>query len=281
MAQQVRTPPGSPPGMDASLTFVGTATTVLRLGGFTLLTDPNFVRRGQRVHLGYGLSSKRRTDPALRIADLPPLDAVLLSHLHGDHFDRVARRDLPREPPVLTTEHAAERLGKWGFDPVGLATWQHHELRRGAEVLRVTAVPARHGPAGVHRLLPPVLGSVLDLERAGERVLRVYITGDTLNVPELRAVRERFPDIDVLVAHLGGTRVLGVLVTMDDRQGADLVDLVDPGTVVPVHYDDYGVFRSPLSAFVAELRRRGGGGRLRTVVHGETVELSARTAPGS
>ena len=46
----------------ATLTFVGTATTVLRLGPFTLLTDPNFVRKGQRVHLGYGLTSKRRTD---------------------------------------------------------------------------------------------------------------------------------------------------------------------------------------------------------------------------
>jgi len=262
--------------MDASLTFVGTATTVLRLGGFTLLTDPNFVRRGQRVHLGYGLTSKRRTDPALGVADLPELDAVLLSHLHGDHFDRIAKRDLPREPPVLTTTHAARRLDRWGFHPVGLDTWQHHELRRGAEVLRVTSVPGRHGPVGVHRLLPPVMGSVLDLERDGRRVLRAYVTGDTLNVAELRGIRDRFPDIDVMVAHLGGTRVLGVLVTMDGRQGADLVELVDPGAVVPVHFDDYGVFRSPLSAFVAEMRGRGLSGRLRLVSHGDTVELAAR-----
>ena len=35
--------------MTTSLTFVGTATTVLRLGPFTLLTDPNFIRRGQRL----------------------------------------------------------------------------------------------------------------------------------------------------------------------------------------------------------------------------------------
>jgi hypothetical protein len=40
--------------MAASLTFVGTATTVLQLGGSILLTDPNLIRRGQRVHLGYG-----------------------------------------------------------------------------------------------------------------------------------------------------------------------------------------------------------------------------------
>ena len=265
-------------GERASLTFVGTATTLLHLGGFTLLTDPNFVRRGQRVHLGYGLNSKRLTDPALSIEALPPLDAVLLSHLHGDHFDRVARRELPRQPPVVTTQHAAKRLHRWGFGgATGLATWEDWETTRSGERLRITSVPGWHGPVGVHRLLPPVMGSVLDLERGGDRLLRAYVTGDTLRVPELRAVRERFPGIDVMITHLGGTKVLGVLVTMDGRQGADLVEMIEPATVVPVHYDDYGVFTSPLEDFVAEMRRRGHDGRLRTVVRGETVALAAHT----
>jgi L-ascorbate metabolism protein UlaG (beta-lactamase superfamily) len=253
---------------------VGTATTMLRIGRFTLLADPNFVRRGQRVHLGYGLTSKRRTDPALSVDRLPRIDAVLLSHLHGDHFDRVARRELPREPPVVTTLHAARRLRLWGFTPRGLDTWDTWEAERGGERLRVTSVPGRHGPALVHRALPPVMGSVLDLDRDGRRVLRVYITGDTLCVPELRAVQERFGEIDVLVAHLGGTKVLGILVTMDGRQGTDLVELLRPAAVVPVHYDDYGVFRSPLADFVAEMRRRGHDGLLRTVGRGDTVELA-------
>ncbi|HYH32087.1 MAG TPA: MBL fold metallo-hydrolase [Pseudonocardia sp.] len=261
----------------ASLTFVGTATTVLHLGAFTVLTDPNFVRRGERVHLGYGLTSKRRTDPALRIGELPPLDAVLLSHLHGDHFDRVARRELPREPPVVTTPHAARRLQRWGFGgATGLPTWDDWEAERGGERLRITSVPGRHGPVGVHRLLPPVMGSVLDLERGGERVLRAYVTGDTLHVPELRRIRERFPDIDVMITHLGGTKVLGVLVTMDGRQGADLVETIEPAAVVPVHYDDYTVFRSPLEDFVAEMRRRGQDGKLRPVARGATVGLTAQ-----
>jgi L-ascorbate metabolism protein UlaG (beta-lactamase superfamily) len=266
----------------ASLTFVGNATTVLRLGGFTLLTDPNFVRRGQRVHLGYGLTSKRLVDPALTPAQLPPYDALVLSHLHGDHFDRVARRELPRQPPVVTTDRAAETLRKWGFAARGLDHWAVWETARGNERLRITAVPGQHGPAGVHRLLPPVIGTVLDLEtrtsgapgaQTWRRDLRVYITGDTLNVPRLREVTERFPDVDVMVTHLGGTRVLGVLVTMDAQQGSDLVERVRPRTVVPVHYDDYGVFRSPLRDFVAELTRRGHAARLRTVGRGDTVDL--------
>jgi L-ascorbate metabolism protein UlaG (beta-lactamase superfamily) len=266
-------PRGDVVGM-SSLTFIGTATTLLRLGPFTVLTDPNFLHRGQYAYLGKGLVSRRLTEPALQPGDLPRLDAIVLSHLHGDHFDRVARRDLPREPPVVTTTSAARRLGRWGFSVRGLDTWDTWEAERGGERLRVTSVPGRHGPALVHRALPPVMGSVLDLERGATRVLRVYVTGDTLCVPELRAVQERFGEIDVMVAHLGGTRVLGILVTMDGRQGTDLVELLRPGAVVPVHDDDYGVFRSPLADFVAEMRRRGHDALLRTVGRGDTVELA-------
>ena len=145
-------------------------------------------------------------------------------------------------------------------------------------------MPGRHGPAGVHRLLPPVIGTVLDLSTYAldgwHRTLRVYITGDTLNVPRLREVAERFPDVDVMLTHLGGTRVLGLLVTMDAQQGSDLVERVRPHTVVPIHYDDYGVFKSPLTDFVAELTRRGHAARLRTVGRGDTVDLFPTPRPG-
>ncbi len=94
-----------------TLEFIGTATCLLRLGPFTLLTDPNFLHRGQRAYLGKGLWSRRLTEPSLQPAGLPPLDLVLLSHLHGDHFDRIARRELDREVPILSTPEASRRLG--------------------------------------------------------------------------------------------------------------------------------------------------------------------------
>src|SRR5919202_5830644 len=103
---------------DVTLTFGGTATTLLRLGPFTLLTDPNFLHRGQRAHLGYGLRSRRLTDPALVPAQLPALDAILLSHMHGDHWDRIATKALPKETPVVTTAEAARCLGDRGFTDV-------------------------------------------------------------------------------------------------------------------------------------------------------------------
>src|ERR671915_1414624 len=98
-----------------SIFFVGTATVLIGYAGFTILTDPNFLHRGDHVHLGYGLVSRRQTNPAIEIEDLPPLDFILLSHLHGDHFDRVAERNLNKATPVISTGHATRYLKRKGF----------------------------------------------------------------------------------------------------------------------------------------------------------------------
>lgn len=259
-----------------SLEFIGTATTVLRLGPFTLLTDPNFMHQGGRAYLGKGLFSKRRTEPSRQPQGLPGLDAIVLSHLHGDHFDGIARRELDHELPVFTTPPAAKKLNRWGFsESIGMETWTRQVLQSGTARLEVTSAPGEHAPGWASPLMPPVMGSVLELSQEGQRPFRLYITGDTLYRPWLREVTERCGPIDAMVVHLGGTRALGLLVTMDDRQGADLVDLIEPDMTVPIHYDDYTVFRSPLDDFVATWAARGLPGTLQTVARGQTISLTA------
>src|SRR3954452_16754050 len=95
---------------DCDLTFLGTATALLRLGPFTLLTDPNFLHRGERAYLGYGLTSRRLTEPAMGIDDLPTVEWIVLAPLHGAHRDRAAGAELDKTLPVVTTSHAAPRL---------------------------------------------------------------------------------------------------------------------------------------------------------------------------
>ena len=264
--------PGLP--SDITLTFGGNATTLLRLGPFTLLTDPNFLHRGQRAYLGKGLWTTRLTEPALQPTQLPDLDAIVLSHMHADHWDRIATRYLDKDTPVITTQAAASALGRRGFRATAdLRPWQRHELTRGEETLRITSVPGVHGPGAMGRLLPPVMGSVLELVRGGEVDWRCYISGDTIFRPWLAEVLERCGPLDVVIPHLGGTKALGLTVTMDGRQGADLVDLLTPRVTVPVHFDDYSRFASPLGDFVEEVLRRRAPGEIRTVHRGDTISL--------
>jgi L-ascorbate metabolism protein UlaG (beta-lactamase superfamily) len=262
--------------VSGSLQYIGNATTLIRYNGFTLLTDPNFLRRGQRAYLGYGLSSRRLADPAAEIGELPALDAVVLSHMHGDHWDRVARRGLDKETPIITTTVAAGRLRRRGFrKSVGLEEFQQHELHGPGGSVIITALPAKHAPGPVEALLPPVIGTMLEFCNREERVeLRLHVSGDTLLDRRLDAIPRRFPEIDLALVHLGGTRLLGsVLVTMDGEQGASWVDLINPRTVVPVHYDDYTVFSSPLSDFRDHVERAGLADRVVYLERGETREL--------
>jgi L-ascorbate metabolism protein UlaG (beta-lactamase superfamily) len=263
-----------------SIFFVGTATVVIRYAGFTILTDPNFLHAGDHVHLGYGLTSVRRTNPAVEMEDLPPLDFVLLSHLHGDHFDRVAERKLNKATPILTTRHATRYLEKVGFTRThSLKTWESIELRKGEANLRLTAMPGTHGPGPFGALLPPVMGSMLDFEdETGENRLRMYISGDTLIHDRLREIPRRFPDVDLALLHLGGTKVLGIVVTMDAEQGMEGMRIIDPRTAVPIHYNDYEAFESPLEDFKKAVNEAGLEDRVHYLAHGDTYEFEIPSA---
>ncbi|MBI3226888.1 MAG: MBL fold metallo-hydrolase [Mycolicibacterium cosmeticum] len=267
--------------MDITVTFIGNATTLISGGGITLLTDPNFLHRGQHAYLGYGLVSRRLYEPALDVGQLPPLDAVVLSHMHGDHWDRVAQTGLDHSLPVWTTPHASKRLQHRGFErAVGLRTWQRQEIAKRDARVTVTSLPGRHAPSPIHRLLPPVMGSMIEFSGDDGPPRRIYVSGDTLLVEELDEIPRRFPDIDVGLLHLGGTRLpfgrhlpLGLTVTMDGRQGAAVTDLLRLPRVIPLHFNDYGVFASPLSAFVDAMQQRGLAGRVIELARGASVTV--------
>jgi L-ascorbate metabolism protein UlaG (beta-lactamase superfamily) len=256
------------------LLFVGTATTVIRYGDITVLTDPNFLHRGQYAYLGYGLFSRRRTEPALQPADLPPIDLIVLSHLHADHWDHIATRELDKVLPIFTTKPAARRLHQRRFRSAdGLDPWEHRTITRGGTTLRVTALPGAHARGPLAPLFPPVIGSLLEFSGPDLPPLRLYQSGDTLLVDRLEEIRARCPDIDVGLIHLGGTRILGMLLTMDGREGATWLQRLAPRVGVPIHYDDYTVFKSPLSDFLAEVKRQNVDVPVRTVDRGDRVPL--------
>lgn len=277
-AHVLHLPPGGAEGVDdaGTVLFIGTATVLVRYAGLTILTDPNFLHRGDRVHLGYGLHATRRTEPALSLDELPDVDVVLLSHMHEDHFDRVVSERLDRRLPIVTTGHAAAILRKRGFGAVhALSTWGALQVDRGSTRLTITSTPAQHGPAYVHRLLPPTMGSILDFETEARR-FRMYVSGDTLPFEGLHEIPRRFPDVDLALLHLGGTKILGIVVTMDGDMGVEAMKIVDPQRAIPIHYDDYDVFKSPLDEFRRAVDAAGLGERVRYLGRGETYWFHPR-----
>jgi L-ascorbate metabolism protein UlaG (beta-lactamase superfamily) len=263
-----------------SVQFIGTATTLIRFAGFTILTDPNFLHAGDHAHLGYGLTSKRLTNPALEIAQLPPLDLCVLSHLHGDHWDKVAQDRLPKELPVITTPEACRELLKQGFhSSVGLRTWEAVEVVRMGAMLRATSLPGRHGPSLVNFLMPEVMGTMLEWQaNNGSTLYRMLISGDTLVYDQLAEIPRRYPDINLALVDLGGTRLFGVLLTMDAVQGIKFIQIVRPKSVIPIHYDDYPVFKSSLEEFREAVRRANLQAPIHYLNRGDTFNFAIESS---
>lgn len=96
--------------MQPSLSWIGHATVLVQLGGVTLLTDPIFSERASPLSF---VGPRRAQPPGIALADLPHIDAVLISHNHYDHLDVASVQSLAAQPG------GAPRF----FVPLGLKTW--------------------------------------------------------------------------------------------------------------------------------------------------------------
>ncbi|WP_406386035.1 MBL fold metallo-hydrolase [Streptomyces sp. NBC_00211] len=241
-----------------SATHIGTATVLLEIAGLRLLTDPVFdPAPAEYRHDPVVLRST--AGPAVALADLPPIDAVLLSHdEHPDNLDAAGRTLLPGRP-VLTTRSGAGRLGDRA---VGLAPWSTYELTVRGTTLRITATPGVHGPVG------DVIGFVIETEGEDEAV---YVSGDTVYFDELDRIADRFT-IGTALLHLGAARIAafgdGRLITMDAAQGAALTRALGTRTAVPVHYASWEHFGEDRDAIAAAFAAGGVGDRLRWLAPG-------------
>lgn len=270
--------PGDGPAdfAEGDVYFIGNATTVIRFGGLTVLTDPAFLHKGEHVYLGHGIWARREVEPACQIADLPPIDLIVLSHYHGDHFDDVAARELDKTLPIVSTADAVDKLKALGFqNGHPLHTWESLEVRKGDATLTITAMPAKHATEEeVEELLMPVNGHLLDFSRNGDQLYRLYITGDTMLVDSLQDIPRRYPDIDLGLIHTGGTTFLVTVVTMTGEQAVRAVEITKPRTAIPIHYNDFSVFLSGLDDFKKAAEASRAATKFVYLAHGDTYTFT-------
>jgi L-ascorbate metabolism protein UlaG (beta-lactamase superfamily) len=256
------------------VTHIGGPTALIEVGGWRLLTDPTFDPAGGHYDFGWGTSSDKLVGPAVAADDLPPVDAVLLTHdHHGDNLDAAGRALLPSVGTVLTTVSGARRLGGGAR---GLAPGATTRLTAdGRPAIEVTATPARHGPP----LSGPIVGDVVGfaLRWAAQDDVFLWITGDTVLHRPLREAAAAMR-VDVAIVHVGGVRfpITGpVRYTMTARRAVELCELIRPRVAVPAHYEGWAHFKDGRAAVERELARAPEDvrRRVRWLPIGEPVDL--------
>ncbi|MGI5170505.1 MBL fold metallo-hydrolase [Spirillospora sp. CA-253888] len=236
---------------EVGFTHIGGPTVLIEVASWRLLTDPTFDPPGRTYRFGWGTASRKLTGPALPATDLPPIDAVLLTHdHHGDNLDQAGRALLPAAGAVITTESGARRLAAGVLSGVtpsggvhGLRPGRTHRLEAaGRPSITITATPCRHGPP----LSRPITGDVIGfaLTWPGQRHGPLWITGDTVHHPAVRRAATTLRPGTVLL-HLGAVRFpqTGPLrYTMTAADALTLLDGLTPATVLPVHYEGWRHF---------------------------------------
>lgn len=241
---------------EARITHVGGPTALIEVAGWRILTDPTFDPPGKRYFFGWGTTSKKLAGPSLTPAEIGDIDAVLISHHHhGDNLDPTGRSLLPEWGTVVTTHKAARDLGAG----IGLRPWETTTLQAADKPsITVTATPCRHGPPGMDPITGPVIG--FSLRWDGQQHGELWVTGDTVLYPGLREVPQRL-NIGTVVAHLGAVRfayLTGPLrYSMDGREAAELMSLVGPTSVIPVHYEGWSHFKQDRPKAEPELSALG------------------------
>ncbi|MEO5831747.1 MAG: MBL fold metallo-hydrolase [Nakamurella sp.] len=198
-----------------TVTRIGHSCHLLEIGGLRLLTDPWFTFTPT-----YDPGEPVRTT----IDALPDLDGVLITHEHYDHCDLdafAAYRDL--DVPVIAPGTVVERAFAAGFTDVRrLEAWDATTIGP----VTITATPGEHG---VHEVTYVIEGE-------GRTV---FFGGDTLYIPELDRLPERFGHFDLALLPTNGLCVRpmnGRQMVMNAIEAAELVAVLHPDVAIPHHY---------------------------------------------
>jgi len=230
------------------LRHIGGPTTLIEVADLRLLVDPTFDPPGAYPTADYTLT--KHAGPAVTPAELGAVDAVLLSHhQHADNLDRSGRELLATVPLVLSTRAAA---GELGGTVTGLEPWQDVLLEGAGGQVRVTAVPAEHGPPDLGSITGPVIGFVLSGDPS-DLVPTTYVSGDNASLDVVRHVAERFPEVVVAVLFGGAARAerIGpVNLTLGAEDMVTAAGILGARHVYPVHADGWAHF----SEGIAEVR---------------------------
>jgi len=198
---------GAPAERSASLTQVRNATLRIDYGGVRFLVDP--VLADKDAYPGFeGTANSQRRNPLvplpLPLASIVDVDAVIVTHLHPDHWDEAAKARLNKSLPIFAqnAEDAAQ-LRSAGFSDVRLLT--EDTTFRG---VRLNRTGGQHGTDGALKALPQILGPVSGFVMSHPAHKTLYVAGDTIwHVEVERAIARHAPDVIVLNA--GMATVIG------------------------------------------------------------------------
>lgn len=225
------------PDVGIHAAWIGHSTVLLKVDGFTILTDPVF---STRVGLRVGpvtLGIKRLVDTAVSVEDLPEIDLILLSHAHMDHFDLPSLRRLEsRETQVVTAYRTSDLLRPKRYRQV-------HELRWNEKVqiggITVSAFEVQHWGARMRSdVFRGYNGYVIEAGR-----FHFLFGGDTAYTNSFARLRSSRA-FDLAIMPIGAYDPW-IRVHCNPEQAVEMANAAGAEFILPVHHQTFQLSREP------------------------------------
>lgn len=280
---------------ETAITFIGHSSFLIQTGGRALLIDPVFATRL--------IVLRRQRRAGVRIADLPRIDAVLLTHAHMDHLNRPSLRAISREmrrrgcaaPLAIVPNDVEDLVADLGFARVeSLGWWQSTQLKRqkhaepdrarlisirnespaaatAQESMTITATPARHWGARLFKDTHRGFGGFV-IETANGPT--IYHSGDTAYFDGFGEIGRRLqPEIALLPIGAYFPDSYRAVHTSPEEALQAFVDL-KADVMIPMHYGTFRLSREPMDEPLARLlsaaKRAGLEKRVDALAEGES-----------
>jgi L-ascorbate metabolism protein UlaG (beta-lactamase superfamily) len=261
-----------PPGSGLRATWLGHSTVLLEIDGWRVLTDPVW---GPRASPSRFLGPKRFQPIPIEIRDLPPLDAVIVSHDHYDHLDYPTIRKLARASvPFVTSLGVGAHLESWGIssDRITELDWWESVRVPNSEVT-ISATPSQHFSGRTPGARNNTFWSSFSVKGPKHAF---FFSGDTGLTEEYAAIRERVGPFDLVTLEVGAFHPAWGDIHLGPENALKALSLLGGGSFLPIHWGTFNLamhaWDEPAEVLLKQAPARGA--QLLMPKIGESVEPS-------